>query len=104
LKDGYRADVAIVDPENFCDRATDADPHQFPSGARTSAIVNGTIVVENAAHTGRCRARCCGATARVPWPRDWAHNPVTQYRELSVRDGEWATPAPLPKLSMPGAS
>jgi N-acyl-D-aspartate/D-glutamate deacylase len=52
LKEGYRADVAIFDPADFKDRATYADPHRFPSGERTTVIVNGTIVVENATHTG----------------------------------------------------
>ena len=52
LKEGYRADIAVFDPADFKDRATYADPHQFPSGARTTVIVNGTIVVENAAHSG----------------------------------------------------
>jgi N-acyl-D-aspartate/D-glutamate deacylase len=52
LKEGYRADIAIFDPADFADRATYADPHQFPSGARTTVIVNGTLVVENAIHTG----------------------------------------------------
>jgi N-acyl-D-amino-acid deacylase len=52
LREGYRADVTIFDPKDFRDRATYADPHQYPSGERTSVIVNGTIVVENAAHTG----------------------------------------------------
>jgi N-acyl-D-aspartate/D-glutamate deacylase len=52
LKEGYRADIAIFDPEDFRDLATYADPHQFPSGARTCVIVNGAMVVENAVHTG----------------------------------------------------
>jgi N-acyl-D-amino-acid deacylase len=52
LKEGYRADVVIFDPKDFEDRATYADPHQFPSGARTTVIVNGTLVVEDATHTG----------------------------------------------------
>jgi N-acyl-D-amino-acid deacylase len=52
LKQGHRADLAIFDPEDFRDRATYADPHQFPSGERTCVIVNGTPVVENATHTG----------------------------------------------------
>ncbi len=52
LKEGCRADVVIFDPADFADRATYADPHQFPSGARTTVIVNGTIVVEDAKHTG----------------------------------------------------
>ncbi len=52
LEEGYRADVVIFDPADFQDRATYADPHQFPTGARTSVIVNGKLVVEDAAHTG----------------------------------------------------
>jgi N-acyl-D-amino-acid deacylase len=51
LKQGYRADVTIFDPADFNDRATYADPHQYPSGDRTTVIVNGTIVVDNARHT-----------------------------------------------------
>jgi N-acyl-D-amino-acid deacylase len=52
LREGYAADVAIFDPADFRDRATYADPHQYPSGARTSVIVNGALVVENAVHNG----------------------------------------------------
>jgi N-acyl-D-aspartate/D-glutamate deacylase len=52
LKVGYRADVAIFDPNDFRDEATYADPHRYPSGGRTTVIVNGTVVVENATHTG----------------------------------------------------
>jgi N-acyl-D-amino-acid deacylase len=52
LKPGFRADIAIFDPADFADRATYADPHQYPSGARTTVVVNGTPVVENATHTG----------------------------------------------------
>ena len=52
LREGYRADVTVFDPADFRDRATYADPHQYPTGARTSVIVNGELVVENATHTG----------------------------------------------------
>jgi N-acyl-D-amino-acid deacylase len=52
LKVGYRADVAVFDPADFAERATYADPHRYPSGARTTVLVNGVPVVENAAHTG----------------------------------------------------
>jgi N-acyl-D-amino-acid deacylase len=52
LRQGYRADVTIFDPDDFRDEATYAMPHRYPSGARTTVIVNGTLVVENAAHTG----------------------------------------------------
>jgi N-acyl-D-amino-acid deacylase len=49
---GYRADLAIFDPADFRDRATYAEPHRYPTGARTSTIVNGVVVVDNAVHTG----------------------------------------------------
>ena len=52
LKEGFRADITIFDPTDFCDRATFAEPHQYPTGSRTTVLVNGTPVVENAAHTG----------------------------------------------------
>jgi N-acyl-D-amino-acid deacylase len=52
LREGYRADIAIFDPLDFRDQATYADPHRYPSGTRTSVIVNGNIVVGNAMHTG----------------------------------------------------
>jgi N-acyl-D-amino-acid deacylase len=57
LKEGYRADITIFDPADFRDRATYAQPHQYPSGARTSVIVNGMLVVDNAAHTGALPGR-----------------------------------------------
>jgi N-acyl-D-amino-acid deacylase len=52
LRAGYRADIALFDPADFRDRATYAAPHQYPSGGRTSVIVNGVVVVDNAVHTG----------------------------------------------------
>jgi len=54
---GYRADVTMFDPGDFLDRATYGDPHQYPSGSRTTVIVNGTLVVENAEHTGATPGR-----------------------------------------------
>jgi N-acyl-D-aspartate/D-glutamate deacylase len=52
LQEGMRADIAIFDPADFRDRATYADPHQYPSGNRTAVIVNGVVVIDNAVHTG----------------------------------------------------
>jgi N-acyl-D-amino-acid deacylase len=52
LREGFRADVALFDPADFTDRATYDHPHQYPSGDRITVIVNGTIVVEDATHTG----------------------------------------------------
>jgi len=57
LREGYAADVTIFDPADFRDRATYAEPHRFPSGTRTTVIVNGTPVVENASHTGALPGR-----------------------------------------------
>jgi len=51
LREGYCADIAVFDPDDFRDRATYADPHQYPSGPRTTVLVNGTIVVDSAVHT-----------------------------------------------------
>jgi len=52
IKEGYRADIAIFDPADFKDRATYAEPHRYPTGNRTTVLVNGVIVVEDARHTG----------------------------------------------------
>jgi len=52
LAEGYRADVAIFDPADFKDEASYAEPHRFPSGPRTSVLVNGTVVIADARHTG----------------------------------------------------
>jgi N-acyl-D-aspartate/D-glutamate deacylase len=52
LKEGYRADVAIFDPADFRDQATYAEPHRYPTGGRTTVIVNGAVVVDSARHTG----------------------------------------------------
>jgi N-acyl-D-amino-acid deacylase len=52
IKEGYRADLTIFDPGDFKDRATYAEPHQYPTGTRTTVLVSGVVVVENAAHTG----------------------------------------------------
>ena len=52
LREGYRADITIFDPEDFKDRATYAEPHQYPTGTRTTVLVNGVVVVEEAQHTG----------------------------------------------------
>jgi N-acyl-D-amino-acid deacylase len=52
LAEGYRADIAIFDPADFKDQATYAEPHRYPTGGRTTVIVNGVIVVDNATHTG----------------------------------------------------
>ena len=51
LRVGYRADLALFDPADFIDQSTYAKPHQYPSGSRTTVLVNGVPVVMNARHT-----------------------------------------------------
>ncbi|HTV87402.1 MAG TPA: D-aminoacylase [Stellaceae bacterium] len=52
LREGWCADVTMFDPQDFRDRATYARPHQYPSGRRTTVLVNGVVVVDGATHTG----------------------------------------------------
>jgi len=51
LQEGMWADVVIFDPQTISDRATYANPHQYPIGI-SHVLVNGQIVVEDGEHTG----------------------------------------------------
>lgn len=51
LREGYRADITIFDPDVVTDRATFEEPHQYPKGI-VHVIVNGKLVVENEEVTG----------------------------------------------------
>jgi len=53
LEVGYYADVVIFNPQTIIDRATFADPHQYPAGIEY-VFVNGQLVIEHGQHTGRC--------------------------------------------------
>jgi N-acyl-D-amino-acid deacylase len=57
LKEGWRADIAIFDAADFKDQATYAEPHRYPTGTRTTVIVNGIVVVDGAKHTGALPGR-----------------------------------------------
>jgi len=52
IADGYQADLVIFDPQSISDAATYEDPHQYPSGI-SFVLVNGQVVVENGAHSGK---------------------------------------------------
>jgi dihydroorotase/N-acyl-D-amino-acid deacylase len=45
LKEGYRADVTVFNPETIVDKATFEDPNQFPEGI-DYVIVNGQVALE----------------------------------------------------------
>jgi N-acyl-D-aspartate/D-glutamate deacylase len=42
----------VFDPETVLDEATFEEPEQFPRGIEM-VVVNGTVVVDGASHTGR---------------------------------------------------
>jgi N-acyl-D-aspartate/D-glutamate deacylase len=51
LREGYRADVVVFDPERIVDRATYEQPKQYASGVE-HVLVNGVQVVDDGNHTG----------------------------------------------------
>ncbi len=51
IREGFWADVAILDPEKVIDRATFDSPHQYPEGI-PYVIVNGVVVLDDGKHTG----------------------------------------------------
>jgi N-acyl-D-amino-acid deacylase len=53
IRPGYRADLVILDAAEIRDRATYADPQQFPEGI-CRVMVNGRWVVQNGRITGEC--------------------------------------------------
>ena len=57
LKPGYAADVTLFDPAEFAERATYAEPHQYPAGTATTVLVNGAVTVDHAEHTGALNGR-----------------------------------------------
>lgn len=51
LKEGWKADITIFDPETVKDEATFENPHQYPAGI-PYVIVNGRVVIDKGEHTG----------------------------------------------------
>jgi N-acyl-D-amino-acid deacylase len=56
LRDGAIADVVVLDPATVRSNATYDEPRTYPTGIET-VIVNGTIVVDRAEHTGALPGR-----------------------------------------------
>lgn len=56
IRKGMYADITIFDPEKIMDKATYADPHQYPVGIEY-VIVNGKIVVQRGEHTDALAGR-----------------------------------------------
>jgi N-acyl-D-aspartate/D-glutamate deacylase len=51
LREGYWADVVVFDPNRISDRATFANPKQYPEGIKY-VLVNGRVVIDGGNHTG----------------------------------------------------
>lgn len=72
LREGYCADVAILDGETVKDLATFDDPHRYPVGIEY-VIVNGSIVVSRGEHTGALPGRILGRRAGA----SFSHNTLS---------------------------
>jgi len=51
LREGYWADVVVFDPNRISDKATFAEPKQYPEGINY-VLVNGRVVIDGGKHTG----------------------------------------------------
>ena len=51
IKEGFKADLVVFDPKAIIDKATYAEPRQFPAGIY-HVVVNGALVVAEGKHTG----------------------------------------------------
>ena len=67
LKLGWYGDVTMFEPEVFLDLSTYEDPHRYPQGDRTTVIVNGTLVVDKAQHTGALPGRVLRRVTSAPF-------------------------------------
>lgn len=65
IREGAFADLVLFDPGRVADRATWADPQQYPVGIEF-VVVNGQIVVEKGEHTGRLPGRVLRRAAAKP--------------------------------------
>jgi len=51
VKEGYWADLVLINPDKINDRATFKNPYQYPDGVKY-VMVNGKIAVDGGAYTG----------------------------------------------------
>ena len=56
VKTGFRADLAVFDPQRVSDKSTFADPNHYSEGFRYVAV-NGVLVVDSGAMTGKTPGR-----------------------------------------------
>jgi N-acyl-D-aspartate/D-glutamate deacylase len=51
LREGYWADIVVLDPDTVIDTATYESPKRYPKGV-DYVLVNGAIVIDGGVHTG----------------------------------------------------
>lgn len=51
VREGFRADLVVFDPQTVTDTAKFNDPHHYPAGIPW-VLVNGVVVIEEGRHTG----------------------------------------------------
>ncbi|OGP22774.1 MAG: hypothetical protein A2038_12600 [Deltaproteobacteria bacterium GWA2_57_13] len=51
LREGYWADIVVLDPDTVADTATYENPKQYPKGVEY-VLVNGAVVIDQGNHTG----------------------------------------------------
>ena len=56
LREGLKADLAILDPDRIRDRATYDEPHQYSAGT-VHVLVNGEFAIRDGEHTGALAGR-----------------------------------------------
>ncbi|MFQ6070324.1 MAG: amidohydrolase family protein [Candidatus Aminicenantales bacterium] len=64
IKRKYYADITLFNPETVIDKATWAQPHQYPEGIEY-VIVNGKVVVENETHTGNLPGKILTGSKKI---------------------------------------
>lgn len=64
LREGYFADIVLLDPDTVSDRATFERPHQLSVGVR-DVWVNGVRVLRNGEHTGATPGRVVEGPSRL---------------------------------------
>ena len=66
LREGYIADIVVIDPDRYRDRATFENPRQLSEGV-VHAIVNGTFAIRDEEATGALAGK---ALRRTSWSAD----------------------------------
>lgn len=70
IREGFRADVVVIDPQTLGTPATISNPHQYSKGVH-ALVINGVPVIEKGAYNGKLPGKVLklkGAVAKVTAP------------------------------------